>query len=210
MKIYGRLNSSNVQKVLWTLAELELPFTRVDAGREFGFPEQYEAMNFNKLVPVMDDAGFVLWESNAIVRYLARKHGSGSLAPADLQAYADADRWMDWGSQTFYGAFGSGFVNVYRMPIEKRDPALLLDSFNKTSKVVAQMNQVLADRQYFCGSQFTMADIVLGMAAQRWFNMPYAQLIDAVLIPELPHLRAYYERMQKRPGFVRYVDEPLS
>src|SRR5882757_8789840 len=98
LKIWGRLTSINVQKVVWCADELGLEYERVDAGRDFGIVETQEflAKNPNGLIPVIDDDGFVLWESNAIVRYLAAQYGLGSLCPADPHQRADADRWMDW------------------------------------------------------------------------------------------------------------------
>ena len=98
LKIWGRTNSINVQKVLWTCAELDLPFERIDAGMQFGVNNtpEFKAMNPNGLVPLINDDGFLLWESHAIVRYLARKHGLGTLCPADPREAADADRWMEW------------------------------------------------------------------------------------------------------------------
>ena len=98
LKIWGRRNSINVQKVLWCCGELGLPFDRVDAGLQFGVNNtpEYKALNPNGLVPTIDDDGYVRWESHAIVRYLARKHGTGTLLPQDARAAADADRWMEW------------------------------------------------------------------------------------------------------------------
>src|SRR6478735_6010409 len=104
LKIWGRTNSINVQKVLWCCGELGLHYERIDAGMQFGVNNtpEYRAMNPNGLVPTIDDAGFILWESHAIVRYFARKHGAGKLWPADERAAADADRWMDWYNTTLW------------------------------------------------------------------------------------------------------------
>ena len=98
LKLWGRINSINVQKVLWALEELKVPYERTDAGMAFGLVNEpfYKKMNPNSRVPTIDDDGFVLWESNAIVRYLAAKHGAGSLSPNDPKQRADSDRWMDW------------------------------------------------------------------------------------------------------------------
>ena len=106
LKIWGRKNSINVQKVLWCCAELGIKYDRIDAGMEHGVNNtpEYRAMNPNGTIPTIDDDGFVLWESHAIVRYLAAKHGAGTLWPADLKQRADSDRWMDW-AHTFAREF---------------------------------------------------------------------------------------------------------
>ena len=118
LKIWGRTNSINVQKVLWCCAELNLPFERIDAGMAFGVNNtpEYKAMNPNALVPVINDDGFILWESHAIVRYLARKHGNGTLCPAGAQDYADADRWMDWQLSTIAEPMRIAFWGLIRTP----------------------------------------------------------------------------------------------
>ena len=98
LKVWGRKNFINVQKVLWCCEELGLPYERIDAGGPFGLTRdpEYLARNPNALVPTISDDEFVLWESNAIVRYLATRHGSGAMWPEDLRERADAERWMDW------------------------------------------------------------------------------------------------------------------
>src|SRR5262245_63543638 len=100
LKVWGRVNSINVQKVLWALDELQVAYERVDAGMAFGVVNEafYKKMNPNARVPTIDDDGFVLWESNVIVRYLAAKHGANGLSPGDLKVRADSERWMDWAS----------------------------------------------------------------------------------------------------------------
>ena len=102
LKLWGRITSINVQKVRWALAEMAVPYERVEAGMEYGVVNEpfYKAMNPNSRIPTIDDDGFILWESNAVVRYLAAKQGAGTLSPANARAHADADRWMDWASTT--------------------------------------------------------------------------------------------------------------
>src|SRR3954465_8836451 len=125
LKIWGRTNSINVQKVLWCCAELGLEYDRVDAGMQFGVNNtaEYKAMNPNGLVPTLDEDGFILWESHAIVRYLARKHGSGVLWPEDARTAADADRWMDWYNTTLWHNVRPVFWGLVRTPPEKRNMA---------------------------------------------------------------------------------------
>ena len=118
LKIWGRNNSVNVQKVLWCCEELGLKYERLDAGGSFGVVNtpQYRALNPNGLVPTIEDGPFVLWESNAIVRYLTAKHSSGKLWPEDHKVRAEADKWMDWQNSMFWPAFRPLFWNVVRTP----------------------------------------------------------------------------------------------
>ena len=126
LKIWGRTNSINVQKVMWTVAELGLPHERVNAGMAHGVVNEpwYADINPNRLVPAIDDDGVVLWESNVIVRYLAGKHAAGTLMPADPAMRAKAEMWMDW-QQTALPGFGPLFLGLIRTPPEKRDMAAI-------------------------------------------------------------------------------------
>ena len=120
--VWGRRSSVNVQKVLWTLAELEIPFTQESVGGSFGGNRDadYLLMNPNGLVPVIRDGDVTMFESNAIVRYLAARFGEGSLRPSDHRALALAEQWMEWQQSTFAPAVGAIFFNKVRLPAEKR------------------------------------------------------------------------------------------
>jgi glutathione S-transferase len=206
LKIWGRANSINVQKVLWCCGELNLKYERIDAGLQFGVntTPEYKAMNPNALVPTINDDGFILWESQAIVRYLARKHGLGTLCPLDLKACADADRWMDWNATTVWLNLRPIFWNLVRTPPEKRDMALVNDSRNKLAANMAILDAHLANRKYVIGDAFTMGDIPLGTAVQRWFNLPIER-------ENFRNLKAYYQRLQGHTPFKQCVDVlPLS
>lgn len=206
LKVWGRTTSINVQKVLWCLAELGVPFERIDAGLHFGVNREphYLAMNPNGLVPTIDDDGFVLWESNAIVRYLAAKHGAGTLWPTDLRARADADRWMEWHSTT---AWGSGlrlvFFNLYRAAPEQRDRKAVETGKAQAAKDFALLGAHLAGRTWICGDAFTMGDIPLGAAAHRYFNLPLERA-------PLPALDAWYRRLLERPAYRQHVAVPIG
>ena len=205
LKIWGRANSINVQKVLWVCGELNLPFERIDAGMQFGVNNtpEFKAKNPNALVPLIDDAGFLLWESQAIVRYLARKHGLGSVCPSDAMACADADRWMDWNATTVWPSLRPVFWNLVRTPPEKRDMPLVASSRTALATSMGILNAHLAGRQYVAGDAFTMGDIPLGVSAHRWFRMEIER-------ENLPHLAAYYKRLQARPAYAKYADLPLT
>ena len=117
--VYGRRNSMNVQKVMWTLGELGLEYHRHDVAGSFGFPPEYQNLNPNGVVPTIQDGDLTLWESNACVRYLARTYGEGSLWPSDAITLAHGDQWMDWASSTMNPAFFGIFMNLIRVPAER-------------------------------------------------------------------------------------------
>ena len=200
LRVLGRKNSSNVQKVVWACAEMNLPYVREDYGGPFGKVKEaaYLALNPNALVPTIDDDGFVLWESNAIVRYLAAKHGLGGLMPADLKVRADADRWMDWATTTVGPAIFPVFWGLVRTPPAERDAAAIEAGRKKTNEVFGMLDGHLARRKFVAGDAFSMGDIPLGIQAFRWVT----------LIPERPRLagvEAWYARLMERPAFREHV-----
>jgi len=204
LKIWGRTNSVNVKKALWALEELKVPYNRVDAGLQFGVVNtpEYRKLNPNGLVPTIDDDGFILWESHAIVRYLSAKHAAGSLWPTDLRVRADADRWMDW-AFTFAGVLRPVFWNLIRTPPEKRDLKLVEEGVQKTGELATAVDAQLAGRAYIAGETLTMGDIPLGCHLQLWFRLDIAR-------PALPRLQAWFERLCARPAYAKIVDTPLS
>jgi len=205
MKLWGRINSINVQKVLWCCAELGLAYDRVDAGMAYGVVNtpEYKAMNPNSRVPTIEDDGLVLWESNAIVRYLAAKHGMGGLCPSDLKVRADADRWMDWISLHVGPTITPAFWQLIRTPADKRDMAAVETSAKQTGEAFRVLEQGLAGRQYVAGDTFTMGDIPVGVYVYRWQALPIER-------PHLPNVEAYYRRLQARAGFQQHVMQPLT
>jgi len=205
LRIWGRINSINVQKVLWCCGELGIPYERIDVGGPFGGNREpwYLRLNPNGLVPTISDGGFVLWESNTIVRYLAAKHGMGMLCPEDLAHRADADRWMDWQLGSLWANLRPAFIALVRTPPENRDPAQIASSIEKTSGTWAMLDAHLAARDYVTGPAFTMADIPLGVTAYRWFSLNIAR-------PPMPNLEAWYERLCTRSFYRANVMLPLS
>lgn len=205
LKIWGRTNSINVQKVMWAVAEMGVAHERVDAGLHFGGVNEhwYRDMNPNGRVPTISDDGFVLWESNAIVRYLSAKHGAGSLSPDNLQVRADADRWMDWATTTMAPLMTPLFWGLIRTPADKRDPAALEDLRLKMEDVMGILDRQLADRAFVAGESFTMGDIPVGCFTQRWMALPISH-------GEHPHLARWVARLEARPGYLAHVKLPLS
>ena len=205
LKIWGRANSINVQKVLWCCGELGLKYDRVDAGGKFGVNNtpEYLAMNPNGLVPTINDDGLILWESHAIVRHLARKHGAGSLWPKDEKAAADADRWMEWYSTTLWNNLRPVFWNLVRVEPDKRDMKLVEESRAKMADNLKMVEKNLAGRDYMAGATLTVGDIPMGVALHRWFLLPIER-------PSYPKLAAYYERLKQRPAFAAHCAAPLN
>lgn len=205
LKIWGRRNSINVQKVLWCCSELKLPFERIDAGGQFGVNNtpEYRALNPNGLVPTIDYDGFILWESHAIVRYLCGIHGLGTLWPGTPREFAEADRWMEWYGSTLWLNLRPVFWNLVRLPPEKRDMALVVDSTRKLTDNMEIVDARLAKNRYLGGRQFTMGDIPMGVAAFRWFNMPIERR-------PFKNLETWYQRILQRPAFREHCAAPLT
>lgn len=194
--LYGRTNSGNVLKAAWCLAELGLPFESKDLGGPFGSSKdpEYLKLNPNGLVPTLVDDGFVLWESNAIVRYLAAKYGQGGLCPDDPRERASADRWMDWHGSVLSPALSPMIYGLVRAKPEHRDPAAIAAARDKTAAALAILDRALAGSDYVAGPRFTMGDIPVGIAAYRWFNLPIER-------ENHPQLAAWYGRLSRRPAF---------
>jgi glutathione S-transferase len=206
LTIYGRTNSVNVQKVLWCLAELALPYTRVDAGLEHGKNTEpwYLALNPNGKVPLLTDGSFALWESNTIVRYLSGKHGLGSLCPVSPEARALAERWMDWQLSTLVGPVSVVFQNLVRRSAAERDATAIERSTREANGAMTLLDEHLGSRPYVAGEAFTMGDIPVGATAHRWLEIPG---IDR---PPLTAVRAWRARLAERGAFRDHVQLPLS
>lgn len=206
LKVWGRANSSNVRKVLWCAEELGLAYQRIDAGGAFGVVNEahYRAMNPNGRVPVIEDDGFVLWESNAIVRYLVNRDGAGSpLLPADIRQRASADRWMDWVTSSLAAPFREVFWGVLRTPPTEQDWAAISAAQDICTELLAMADQALAKQPYLSGSEFGMGDIPLGSFAYAWFEMPIER-------KPMPHLEAWYARLKARPAYRSAVMTALT
>jgi glutathione S-transferase len=205
LKIWGRQNSINVQKVMWTVAELGIDADRIDAGMAHGIVNEpwYVALNPNRTVPVIDDGGVVVWESNAIVRYLAAKHAPGHLIPTDHAARAKNEMWMDWQQTTLMPGMSPLFLGLIRTPPEKRDAKAIAAGAKSVTAAFRLLDAHLAGRTYVTADHLTVSDIPLGCAAYRWYALP-AEHAD------LPNLRAWYDRLTARPGFKTHVMLPLT
>ncbi|BAM89756.1 putative glutathione S-transferase [Bradyrhizobium oligotrophicum S58] len=207
LTIWGRPNSVNVQKVLWCLAELDVAFARIDAGMQFGRNGEadYLAMNPNGRIPTLVDGDFVLWESNAIMRYLCLAHGGETpLYPAMPRHRAAVERWLDWTLSTVQPIERPLFWGLVRTPPEQRDMIALQKAADDAAAMWRILDAHLAARLYVEAERFTLADIALGAYARRWFG------VEGVVKPELPNLLGWYRRIAQRPAFIRHVAPPLS
>lgn len=204
MKIWGRLTSINVRKVVWTAQELGLSFERCDAGLSYGIvkTDAYRAMNPNSLVPTLVDGDFVLWESNVIVRYLCAKHAS-PLFSTDLQQRFNVERWMDWQQTTLNPAGREAFIQWIRMPDAQRDPGKIAESVAKMTPLLEMMNTHLAQHAYMAGDSFTVADIPVACDIHRWHGLPQARAT-------YPHLDAWFYNILQRPATRGVLDIPLA
>lgn len=194
--LHGRLTSVNVQKVVWALGELGLTFEHVPRGGSFGrlTEPDYLALNPNGKVPTLVDGDVVIWESHAIVRYLAATYGAGTLWPTDPRTRAAADQWTDWTATTFQQAWLSVFEAVIRTPQNKQDPALIARAKANAERHYAMLDKWLAGRRFIGGEGLSYADIVAGASMFRWMTMPIAR-------PSMPNLEAWYSRLEARPAF---------
>jgi glutathione S-transferase len=205
LKIWGRDNSVNVEKVLWACEEMQVPYQRVDAGGPFGIVDtpEYRALNPNGLVPTVEVDGLVLWESNAIVRYLAAKHSPGDLWPDDLAVRVDGDRWMDWMNSMFWPAFRDLFWNLIRTPPDQRDPKATEASRVRSTELLSHLDTHLTNRTYIAGDTFTVGDIPMGCAVWRWMSLPIER-------PEYRALERWFDTLCDRQAYQKVVMKPLT
>jgi glutathione S-transferase len=205
LRIWGRLSSVNVQKVVWCADELGLQYERRDAGGRFGVNDtpEYLAKNPNGLVPTIEEDGFVLYESNAIVRYLAARDPAHRLWPADPHERADADRWMEWQSTSYTPAMTAIFWQLIRTPESQRDANAIETSRAKSERLSGILDAHLRDREWLAAGRFTTADIVVGCAVHRWLHLPVER-------QSRPHLERYYERLKARPASHQVTLQSLS
>ena len=192
LKVYGRANSINVRRVLWFADEIGLPYSRADWGRGFRPTSEPEFVRLSPfgVVPVIDDDGFILRESNTIVRYLATKHARTDLYPTDLRQRALTECWMDWANTDASLPMRPVFLAIaWNMPTE---PKALESGIAGWSNQMRLLDQHLAKNgPYVAGANFTIGDIPVGLVVNRWTNVAFDK-------PRLPALQAYYERLRER------------
>lgn len=202
LRILGKASSINVRKVLWTCEELALPFEREDwgAGWRSTHSAEFLALNPNAMVPVIQDGDFVLWESNAIIRYLATQYGGTALYPAQARNRAKIDQWIDWQASDLNRSWSYAFMALARQSPTHADADAVAASCAAWSGFMQVLEQQLQRTgAYVAGSTFSLADIPVGLSVNRWFRTPFAH-------PDLPAVTAYFARLGERPGFRKHGD----
>ena len=193
LRVLGRATSINVRKVLWTCAELDLHFEHLESDA------QLLAQNPNAMVPVIDDEGFVLWESNAICRYLAGKQARGTLLPPEPAARALVEQWMDWQASELNSAWRYAFLALVRRSPAHTDPSAIAASVESWNRHLRILDEHFArGGQFITGEFFTLADVVLGLSIHRWLLSPIER-------PHLDAVHGYYQRLSVRPAFRAHV-----
>jgi glutathione S-transferase len=205
LKIWGRATSSNVQKVLWCCAELDLPFERLDHGGPFGGNRdpEYLKLNPNGLVPTVIDGDLIMWESNTICRYLAATRNGEHVYPRDPAARNHVERWMDWQLSVVGGPMGQLLFGLVRSAPETRDPVAIEAARRRALTAWTIVDEAVADQPYLAGAELSLAEIVLGTQIYRWFTFPIER-------PVMPNLHAWYDRMRERPGFRKHIEVAIT
>lgn len=205
LKIWGRRNSSNVRKVLWCAEEIGLPYESIEVGGSHGGTQspEYVAMNPNGLVPVIEDHGLPLWESNTIVRYLSARYSLGTLYAEDPMERAQAEKWMDWSTSRMAPLYSELIWGIMRTAPADRDEARINAAIVRAGDFLALPNATLATQPWLSGEKFAMGDIALGSLIYAWFELPIQR-------PDLPHLADWYGRLRERPAYQRGVMSPMT
>jgi glutathione S-transferase len=202
LTIWGRADSSNVQAVMWCVSELGLPYKRIDAGHRFGVNStpEFLAMNPNGTVPVLQDGDNPpLWESGAILRYLANRYGAAPFWPTDLIARTEVDRWAEWSKINIALGFTAPvFWLVVRTAKAERNPAAITAAVAHLEGKLRLAETQLARNPFLTGDAFTLADIQFGHVLYRYFDIDITRA-------NLPALRGYYDRLTERPAYRDHV-----
>jgi glutathione S-transferase len=206
LTVWGRRSAFNVQKVMWLVAELGIEHRRVEAGGQFGGLDApaFRAMNPTGRIPVIDDAGTIVWESHTILRYLAARHGDGGFWSTRADERSRVERWMDWSQTTLQPDFVTGvFWGFYRTPEAQRDWPVLREKIASCGRHFQLLDRVLADQEFLAGDALTLADLPAGACLYRYFELDIER-------PALPRVEAWYRRLRARPAYQEHVMVPFT
>jgi len=205
LRILGRPNSYNAQKVLWLLEELGTPFTLELYGLDHGgnHTPDYRKLNPNELVPTLIEDGFVLWESNSILRYLAAKDPEQRFLPKNPHDRAHGDRWLDWALTTLTPSITPAFAQIVRMKPAERDAKKIAESVAKANHCMGILDRYLGETPYLGGSAFSIGDIPVGILTYRFHELPIER-------GAFGHVEAWYKRLAERPAYRKRVMIGLS
>jgi glutathione S-transferase len=206
LTVFGRCSSFNLQKVMWLVGELAIEHRHIEAGGRFGGLDtpQFLTMNPHGRVPVIDDGGTIVWESHAILRYLAARYGSGRFWSEDAGERSQADRWMDWSQTALQPDFLMGvFWGFFRTPESERDWPAIRAKVARCARHFRLLDQVLAERRFLGGDAPTLADIPAGTCLYRYFELDIER-------PSVPNVEAWYGRLRERRAFREHVMVPFA
>ena len=206
LRVWGRKSSFNVQKVMWLLGELGLAHERIDAGSAFGGLDtpEFLAMNPHGRIPVIDDGEAIVWESHAILRYLAARHGAGKFWSDDPAARAQVDGWMDWSQTALQPDFLVGvFWGFYRMPEEKRNWPAIKAALARCAVDFGKLDKLLDGRTFLLGNKLSLADITAGTSLYRYFELEIER-------PQFTRLERWYHALREREPYRTHVMLPFD
>ena len=206
LKILGKSSSINVRKVLWTCAEIGLPYEQEHwgSGAQNTNTPYFLELNPNGMVPVIVDEGLSLWESNTICRYLASKHQRVDLLPLAPMERAQVEKWMDWQATELNNSWRYAFMALVRQSATHQDPGAIAAGVVEWNRQMQLLDaQLCGTGAYVNGATFSLADIVLGLSVHRWISAPIEH-------PQLPAVLAYYERLSQRDGFMQHGRNGLA
>ena len=205
LEIWGRKNANQVIQVLWTISELGMEHKRYSIGTSAGDLDtaQYKSLNPNSKIPTIRDNGFVMWESHAIIRYLARQYGFGGLYPEDPQKAAISDQWMTWSSDGFMGAFFPGFWQLVRTEESQRNYNQIAEMAKQSAELLKVLEGHLVNNNFVAGNDFTYGDIPLGVLIHKYFVLDIKR-------PSMPGIEAWYERLTNRTPFQEHAMQPFG
>jgi glutathione S-transferase len=206
LTVWGRRSSFNVQKVMWWIAELDLNHQHIDAGGRFGGLDapEFLAMNPHGRVPVIRDDDVTVWESHAILRYLAARFGAGRFWSDDPVARARVDGWMDWSQTSLQPDFLVGvFWGFYRTPEDQRNWPAIRASLARSTSHFAKLDRLLEGRSFLLGETLSLADITAGTSLYRYFELEIER-------PQLAQVERWYQTLQQRPAFREHVMIPFE
>lgn len=206
LKIYGRKSSFNVQKVMWLVGELGVDHEHTELGGSFGglADPAFRAMNPHGRVPVIDDDGVIVWESHAIMRYLAARYGAGAFWLTDAAARAPVDQWLDWSQCTLQPDFLNGiFWGFYRTPEAQRDTERVAAKIASTARHMRLLDAAIGDKAFLLGDQLSLADIAIGTNFYRYFNLDIER-------PNVPNVERWCHALEAREAYAQHVMIPFG
>ena len=216
MRLWGRKSSINVQKVMWCLTELQrqeqIDYERIDAGLHFGIntSPEFLKLNPNGLVPTLQDGQLNLWESNSILRYLARTYdAAGNFFPSDNLSQANSDKWLDWQLSILWPALRLPFLGLTRVPEAERNYAGISKGFTDTHHYLGFLNTALQKQAYCSGERFNLGDIALALCVNRWILLADTFPEHLSARPQYEYLENWFKRIQTQTQFATIAETEL-